>query len=84
MTAEGVRVVTADPDALRTVIAGPGITVPSTGAEELLVEGTSARKIGLAAARRGIPLFELTPPNASLEEAFMDLTRNAVEYESSR
>ena len=84
VTAEGVRVVTADPDALRAVIGGPGVTVTSTGAEELLVSGVSAREIGLAAARRGIPLFELTPQNASLEEAFMDLTRDAVEYEAAR
>ncbi|MEU8234508.1 ABC transporter ATP-binding protein [Actinoplanes sp. NPDC048967] len=84
VTAEGVRVVTAAPDALRTVIAGPGITVTSTGAEELFVAGTTARAIGLAAATRGIPLFELTPQNASLEEAFMDLTHNAVEYEATR
>lgn len=84
VTAEGVRVVTPAPDELRTVIAGPGITVTSTGAEELLVAGASAREIGLAAATRGIPLFELTPQNSSLEEAFMDLTRDAVEYEASR
>ncbi len=84
VTAEGVRVVSPDPDALRTAIAGPGVTVTSTGAEELLVAGMSARGIGLAAARRGIPLFELTPQNASLEEAFMDLTRHAVEYEAAR
>ncbi|GIJ35218.1 ABC-2 type transport system ATP-binding protein [Micromonospora sediminimaris] len=84
VTAEGVRVVTPAPDALRTTIAGPGVTVTSTGAEELLVAGASARVIGLAAASRGIPLFELTPQNASLEAAFMDLTRDAVEYEASR
>jgi ABC-2 type transport system ATP-binding protein len=84
VTAEGVRVGTAAPDALRELIAGPGITVTSTGAEELLVAGTTAREIGLAAASRGIPLFELTPQNASLEEAFMDLTHNAVEYEATR
>ena len=84
VTAEGVRVVTAAPDELRGLIAGPGITVTSTGAEELLVAGTTARKIGLAAATRGIPLFELTPQNASLEQAFMDLTHNAVEYEAAR
>jgi ABC-2 type transport system ATP-binding protein len=84
MTAEGVRVVTAAPDDLRTVISGPGVTVTSTGAEELFVTGASAREIGLAASRRGIPLFELTPQNASLEAAFMDLTRDAVEYEAAR
>ncbi|GAA0586186.1 ATP-binding cassette domain-containing protein [Paractinoplanes ferrugineus] len=87
VTAEGVRVVTAAPDDLRALIGGAGVTVTSTGAlagEELFVTGLSAREIGLAAATRGIPLFELTPQNASLEEAFMDLTRDAVEYEAAR
>jgi ABC-2 type transport system ATP-binding protein len=84
VTSEGVRDHTAAPDALRALIGGPGVTVTSTGAEELLVTGRSAREIGLAASTRGIPLFELTPQNASLEEAFMDLTRDAVEYEAAR
>jgi ABC-2 type transport system ATP-binding protein len=84
VNSDGVRVVTAAPDELRGLIAGPGVTVTSTGAEDLFVTGTSAREIGRAAATRGIPLFELTPQNASLEEAFMDLTRNAVEYEAAR
>jgi ABC-2 type transport system ATP-binding protein len=84
VTAEGVRVVTPAPDALRTVITSNGVTVTSTGAEELFVTGTTAREIGLAASTRGIPLFELTPQNASLEEAFMNLTRDAVEYEAAR
>jgi ABC-2 type transport system ATP-binding protein len=84
VSSEGVRVVTAAPDDLRTAIGAPGVTVTSTGAEELYVTGLSAREIGLAAATRGIPLFELTPQNASLEEAFMNLTRDAVEYEASR
>ncbi|MFF5292181.1 ABC transporter ATP-binding protein [Paractinoplanes globisporus] len=76
----GVKVATGDPAALRTVLAGPGVTVTSTAAEELLVSGRSAREIGLAAAAYGVPLFELTPQTVSLEEAFMTLTRDAVEY----
>ncbi|MEU4236370.1 ATP-binding cassette domain-containing protein [Actinoplanes sp. NPDC026619] len=84
VTAEGVRIVTAAPDELRALIGGAGVTVTSTGADALFVTGRSAREIGLAAATRGIPLFELVPQNASLEEAFMDLTRDAVEYEAAR
>ncbi|GAA2625093.1 ABC transporter ATP-binding protein [Paractinoplanes durhamensis] len=84
VTSEGVRVVTAAPDELRAMIGGAGVTVTSSGADSLFVTGRSAREIGLAAATRGIPLFELTPQNASLEEAFMDLTRDAVEYEAAR
>ena len=39
-----------------------------------------ARDIGIAAGTAGITLYELAPRNASLEEAFMELTRNASEY----
>jgi ABC-2 type transport system ATP-binding protein len=44
------------------------------------VTGLSARAIGLKAAQHGIALFELTARTVSLEQAFMDLTRDAVEY----
>ena len=36
--------------------------------------------VGLVAAREGIPLIELTPVQATLEEAFMEITRDAVEF----
>ncbi|GIF21427.1 ABC-2 type transport system ATP-binding protein [Actinoplanes tereljensis] len=83
-TAEGVRVLSGDPANLRNVLGGPGVTITSGGPEELFVAGRTAREIGMAAAHYGIPLFELTPKTASLEEAFMDLTRDAVEYEAAR
>lgn len=76
-----VKVVSADPARLRAVLAGHGVEVTGrAGSEELLVVGRTAREIGLAAAEHGIALFELTPRTVSLEEAFMDLTRDAVEY----
>ncbi|MEU6536932.1 ATP-binding cassette domain-containing protein [Streptomyces sp. NPDC047000] len=79
-----VRVVTADPARLREVLLGPGVGVTGqVGAEELQVTGLSAREIGLRAAEHGIALFELTPHTVSLEQAFMDLTRDAVEYHGS-
>ena len=39
-----------------------------------------ARDIGIVAGTAGITLYELSPHHASLEEAFMELTRNASEY----
>ena len=36
--------------------------------------------IGLVAAREGVPLIELTPQQATLEEAFMEITRDSVEF----
>ena len=42
--------------------------------------GTDSAAIGLIAAREAIPLVELTPQHATLEEAFMEITRDAVEF----
>lgn len=78
----GVRVGSAAAPMLRSLLTGPGVTVTSTAPEELLVNGADARRIGAVAAEHGIPLFELTPQTVSLEEAFMDLTRESVEYAS--
>jgi ABC-2 type transport system ATP-binding protein len=46
------------------------------------VHGLSAEEIGDLAAAHRIPIHELTPQQASLEEAFMDLTRGELEYAS--
>lgn len=79
-----VQVVTQDPARLRDVLAGPGVDVTGRiGSEELQVTGLTAREIGLKAAEHGIALFELSARTVSLEEAFMDLTRDAVEYHGS-
>ncbi|MEU1599695.1 ATP-binding cassette domain-containing protein [Streptomyces sp. NPDC005708] len=79
-----VKVATDDPARLRDVLAGSGVEITGRiGSEELQVTGMSARAIGLKAADHGIPLFELTTKAVSLEEAFMELTRDAVEYHGS-
>lgn len=79
-----VKVATNEPARLRDVLAGPGVDITGRiGSEELQVTGVSAREIGLKAAEHGIPLFELTTKAVSLEEAFMELTRDAVEYHGS-
>ncbi|SDO70653.1 ABC transporter ATP-binding protein [Actinacidiphila guanduensis] len=76
-----VHVATQDPARLRDVLAGPGVDVTGRiGSEELQVTGLTAREIGLKAAEHGIALFELSTRQVSLEQAFMDLTRDAVEY----
>ncbi|MGA5730235.1 ATP-binding cassette domain-containing protein [Streptomyces seoulensis] len=76
-----VRVAAQDPSRLREVLAGPGVEITGqAGAEELQVTGLSARDIGLRAAEHGIALFELHTRQVSLEEAFMELTRDSVEY----
>jgi ABC-2 type transport system ATP-binding protein len=75
-----VRVRTTDPGALAAVLAGRDVRVEATGGDALEVSGLSTDQIGLAAGGAGIILLELSAQQTSLEEAFMDLTRDAVEY----
>jgi ABC-2 type transport system ATP-binding protein len=76
-----VTVASADPARLREVLAGPDVQITGrTGSETLQVSGLSTRAIGSKAAEHGIALYELTARTVSLEQAFMDLTRDAVEY----
>ncbi|MDH6220152.1 ABC transporter ATP-binding protein [Streptomyces pseudovenezuelae] len=78
-----VKVATADTAKLRSLLVGPDVTITSSSAEELMVRGRDAREIGAIAAEHGVALYELTPQAASLESAFMDLTRDSVEYQSA-
>jgi ABC-2 type transport system ATP-binding protein len=57
-----------------------GIQVTSEDDGALSVGGISAVEIGDLALAFGIALHELSPQMASLEDAFMELTRDAVEY----
>ena len=67
---------------LRTLLERPEVTVSDGEGELLEVTGLTAAQIGDIASEAGIPLHELTPQQASLEEAFMTLTREEVEYKS--
>ena len=68
---------------LRERLDGPGVTATLVDERGLLeVTGLTAAEIGDAAAASGIPLHELTPQQASLEEAFMTLTRDDIEYKA--
>ncbi|WP_217554499.1 ABC transporter ATP-binding protein [Streptomyces sp. GbtcB6] len=75
-----VRVRSPQRERLLDVLHGAGITVVETGAGALEVEGGKAEPIGELAAQNGIVLHELSIQQASLEEAFMQLTAESVEY----
>ena len=78
-----VLVRTAEATRLREILAAPGVIVadPHADSPDLLdVAGLTARQIGEAAFLAGIPIYELTPQQASLEEAFMELTNDSVEF----
>jgi ABC-2 type transport system ATP-binding protein len=76
-----VRVRSPQSDALRDHLTGPAdVTVTVVEPGLLEVSGLTAPQIGEAAAEQGIVLHELMPQQVSLEEAFMDLTRDDVEF----
>jgi ABC-2 type transport system ATP-binding protein len=75
-----VRVRTEEAPQLRDLLAGDGVSVTSSERDLLTVTGLSSAEIGQVAATARIALIELTPQQASLEEAFMELTRDAVEF----
>ena len=75
-----VRVRSPRPDDLAALLAGDGVSLSSPERGLVEVRGLGAAEIGDRAVRAGIALHELTPVTASLEEAFMDLTRDDREY----
>lgn len=76
----GVRVRTPEATELAQALAGPGVTTVSTERGVLEITGLSSEEIGDQTRQAGLALHELTPQHASLEEAFMELTQDAVDY----
>jgi ABC-2 type transport system ATP-binding protein len=65
---------------LRDLLCNDGIDVSSPAPGQLEVIGVTSDEIGRRASAHGLTLLELSPVQASLEEAFMALTHDAVEY----
>ncbi|KRC62961.1 multidrug ABC transporter ATP-binding protein [Agromyces sp. Root81] len=65
---------------LADLLAAPEVAVIRSEAGVLEVTGVAAAGIGDLAAQHGLAIHELTPLSASLEEAYMALTADAVEY----
>jgi ABC-2 type transport system ATP-binding protein len=78
-----VRVRSTDPAALATALRGPGVAITTAESGALIVTGLSTDQVALAAQAAGLTVLELTAQQASLEEAFVDLTRDAVEYRAA-
>jgi ABC-2 type transport system ATP-binding protein len=80
---DGVRVRSPQATVLSDLLAGPGVTISGAAGGVLDVTGLTAEQIGERAAGAGITLYELSPQRASLEEVFMELTQDCVEYQAS-
>ncbi|MFV0373131.1 ABC transporter ATP-binding protein [Microbacterium sp.] len=77
-----VRVRTPRATDLASALAAPDITVTAEQDGLLQVTGLNAERIGDIAHDAGIPLHELTPLSGSLEEAYLALTEQSIEYKS--
>jgi ABC-2 type transport system ATP-binding protein len=70
---------TAPADAM-TVLAGAGAEVTGTGSGVLNVSGLSSARVVAALTEHAIPFSEITAHRATLEQAYMELTSQSVEY----
>ncbi|MER5263479.1 ATP-binding cassette domain-containing protein [Actinosynnema sp. NPDC002837] len=66
-----------------TVLARAGATVAVTGADTLTVTGLSGERVVALLGEHAVPFSEVSAHRASLEEAYMELTRDAVEFHAA-
>ncbi|MEW2000165.1 ABC transporter ATP-binding protein [Streptomyces coelicoflavus] len=81
-TEQSVLVRTTDGTRLAELLKGKGATVTTTGDGDLDVTGLEASRIAELAAAEGLVLHEISTRRGSLEDAFMELTKDAVEYDA--
>jgi len=74
----GVLVRTPKPSLLERKLKGKGVVRKEAGG--LLVTGMRSDDIGKLAFETGVPIYELSPQKASLEEAFLELTKGREEF----
>jgi ABC-2 type transport system ATP-binding protein len=75
-----VRVAAAEPERLGVLLRGTEADVSVEDDGVLIVTGIDTREVGVLAGTAGITLYELSSHTASLEAAFIELTRDASEY----
>jgi ABC-2 type transport system ATP-binding protein len=82
---DSVRVRSPQAPALRDALAATGLQVlPDGDGVALVVRGGTIEQVGEIAAGQSITLHELSPQRASLEEAYMHLTDQAVDYRAGQ
>jgi ABC-2 type transport system ATP-binding protein len=82
-SSSAVLVRSPDVAALADVLRTAGVTVTSSAPHTLEVTGLSAAEIGDRAHGSGFRIHRLEPKQASLEEAFMEMTRDEIEYRAT-
>ncbi|MBX7465096.1 ATP-binding cassette domain-containing protein [Streptomyces sp. MAG02] len=78
-----VRLRTTEGGRLRSLLLGKGFDPVQREDGCWTVKGARVEDIGAIAAREGIPVLELAPEEATLEQAYLDLTTDEAEYASA-
>jgi ABC-2 type transport system ATP-binding protein len=78
-----VRVRSSDQRTLASLLRSPDVTVTTADGDAMAVSGLTAAQIGAVAAEAGITVLELAAERTSLEDAFVDLTQDAVEFRAA-
>jgi ABC-2 type transport system ATP-binding protein len=83
-TASGGRITvrTSARTAAMTVLAHAGATVAATGTDTLTITGLEPERVVALLSEGSVPFSEVSAHRASLEEAYMELTRDAVEFKA--
>ncbi|TDQ00479.1 ABC transporter ATP-binding protein [Labedaea rhizosphaerae] len=82
-SASTVTVRTPEASRLRELLIAPDITISAGQPDVLHVDGLTAQHIGTIAWQAHLPIYELTVQQASLEQAFMELTSDSIEYRTT-
>ncbi len=77
-----VRVRSPQAEQLAGLLTERGLATRTSDSQSLLVDGAATEQVGEIAAAGGIVLHELAAERSSLEEAFMRLTGDSVEYQT--
>ncbi|MEO7069074.1 MAG: ATP-binding cassette domain-containing protein [Nostocoides sp.] len=77
---QSVLVRTTDVPSLLAAVAGPEVQTSVDDQGAVTVHGLTTDEVGVRASREGVTLLELTAQRVTLEDAFMDLTKDSVEY----
>jgi ABC-2 type transport system ATP-binding protein len=78
-----VRVRSPEAAALAELLTAQGATVSERSADTLTITGITAEAVGEAARARGFTLAELSAQQASLEDRYMELTRDSADYQAA-
>jgi len=82
VSGDRVMLRTAAPTQAAAVLANAGATAAVTGPDALTISGLPAERVVALLSGSSVPFAEVTAHRATLEQAYMELTKDAVEYQS--